>query len=94
VWQNAGGDAQEARPKPDEGMELESGIADTVRTFRSHSKTNFYFVFLVKEDSFAAFNRAKETAASLGFQYGWEPFAMNEPIMLSRGGGQSVLPQN
>jgi hypothetical protein len=65
-----------------------------VRTFRNNSNTNFYFVFLVKADSFAAFDRAKETAADLGFQYGWEPYGLAEPIVLSRGQGRAILPQN
>ena len=93
-WLDAGGGAQEARPRAEQGLEPESAIADMIRAFRSGSQTNFYFVFLVKADSFAAFNRAKETAANLGFQYGWEPYGLAEPIVLSRGQGRAILPQN
>ncbi|HWX21839.1 MAG TPA: hypothetical protein VN578_18205 [Candidatus Binatia bacterium] len=95
-WQSLGRGTEEATPKQGQGIEPESGVAEMVQTFRKNSKTNFYFAFLVKADSFAAFNRAKETAGTLGFQFGWDPFAIDEPIRLglSRGEGQRILPQN
>ena len=61
-------------PKWGQGDEPETGIADMAALFQQNSKTNFYFYFLVYDDSFAAFNRAKETAVGLGFQYGWYPY--------------------
>ena len=73
--------------------EPESGVESMVRTFQRFSKTNYYFVFWVYEDSFAAFNRAKETAASLGFQYGWDPVARNTKLKLGER-GTSIPPQN
>jgi hypothetical protein len=75
------------------GEEPETGLARMVRTFQSSAKTNFYFAFLVRADSFAAFNRVKEDADKSGFQCGWEPFTADEPIILGRR-GQRILPQN
>jgi len=71
----------------------ESGVEQMVGTFRSHSRTNYYFAFSVYEDSFAAFNRAKGTAVSLGFQYGWEPMAQNEQLKFVER-GENTPPQN
>jgi hypothetical protein len=93
----------EWHPRPDGGTEFvakagageepEAGLARMVRAFQSTAKTNFYFAFLVRADSFAAFNRVKEDADKSGFQCGWEPFAAEEPIILGRR-GQRILPQN
>ena len=85
--------AQTVEPRWGQGDDPESGVEQIVRTFRSYSKTNYYFVFSVYEDSFAAFNRAKETAASLGFQYGWDPVAQNTKLQLGSQ-GKSIPPQN
>jgi hypothetical protein len=43
------------------------------QAFKDSGQTNFYFAFWVYDDSFEAFMRAREAAARLGFQYGWEP---------------------
>lgn len=75
------------------GEDPETGVSRMARQFQSSARTNFYFVFLVKDDSFPAFNLAKETADRLGFQCGWEPFTAEEPILLGNR-GQRVLPQN
>lgn len=75
------------------GEDPETGVTRMVRQFQSTSRTNLYFSFLVKDDSFPAFNLAKETADRLGFQCGWEPFTAEEPIFLGPR-GQRVLPQN
>ena len=95
-WRIAAGGYQEATPRPQGGIEPESGLTEMVRTFQRNSRTNFYFLFLVKADSFGAFNRAKETAANLGFQYGWKPYGADQPFILSssRAEDPSVLPQN
>jgi hypothetical protein len=79
--------------KPGLGEEPETGLARMVRAFQSSARTNFYFAFLVRADSFAAFNQVKEGADRLGFQCGWEPFTPEEPIILGRR-GQRILPQN
>jgi hypothetical protein len=92
-WQRVAGKGLFVEPRWGQGDDPESGVEQIVRTFRSYSKTNYYFVFSVYEDSFAAFNRAKETAASLGFQYGWDPVAQNTKLQLGSH-SESIPPQN
>ena len=92
-WQRVVGQGVFVEPRREQGNEPESGVESMVRTFQRFSKTNYYFVFWVYEDSFAAFNRAKETAASLGFQYGWDPVARNTKLKLGER-GTSIPPQN
>jgi len=80
-------------PRPEKGEAPESGVTQMVEAFKASSKTNFYFTFLVYDDSFDAFVRARETAMKLGFQYGWEPLPENQRLQLGRQ-GERVLPQN
>ena len=80
-------------PRWGQGDEPTSGIEEMVRAFRQASRTNFYFAFYVYDDSFAAFNRAKETATLLGFQYGWKPIPQNLPLEQTDR-GEGVPPQN
>jgi hypothetical protein len=93
-WRRAAGGIVLVEPKRDQGDEPESGIAEMAQALGRQSKTNFYFTFLVYEDSFAAFNRAKETAASLGFQYGWEPLAQNTQLQFGGSHPENIPPQN
>jgi len=79
--------------RPGKGEAPESGVAQMVEAFRASSKTNYYFTFLVYDDSFDAFVRARETAMKLGFRYGWEPLPGNQRLQLGRQ-GESILPQN
>jgi hypothetical protein len=94
-WLLAPGRGLRVEPKRDQGEEPESGITEIAQALARNSKTNFYFTFYVYEDSFAAFNRAKETACNLGFQYGWEPEAQNTPLYASRSSQpENIPPQN
>lgn len=92
-WRARRDGGTEFLPRPGLGEEPESAVARMVREFRASAHTNYYFAFLVKDDAFAAFNVAKETADQLGFQCGWEPFTPREPIILGQH-GQRILPQN
>jgi hypothetical protein len=80
-------------PRPGEGDPPESGVTQMTLAFKAASKTNYYFAFWVYDDSFDAFTRARETAVSLGFQYGWEPLPRDRRLQLSRH-GEHILPQN
>jgi len=80
-------------PRPNLGDEPEQGVTDMAQAFTEIGHTNFYFAFWVYDDSFAAFIRARETAARLGFQYGWEPLPQNARLQLGSQ-GEHVLPQN
>lgn len=82
-----------AEPKAGQGEDAGPGIAQMVEAFKTSGRTNYYFEFYVYEDSFEAFVRAREAAARLGFQYGWEPLPANQLLRLS-GQAEQVLPQN
>lgn len=82
-----------AEPKVGQGEDPGAGVSQMVEAFKTSARTNYYFEFYVYEDSFDAFVRARETAARLGFQYGWEPLPANQLLRLSRQAEQ-VLPQN
>jgi hypothetical protein len=93
VFQRQGNGDLRVAAKPGAGEEAENGVVQMVENFKRASKTNFYFAFYVYEDSFEAFNRAKETAARLGFQYGWEPLARGTELNLNPG-VRGIPPQN
>jgi hypothetical protein len=85
----------DVKPRPGLGDDPERGVANMVQVFMANAKTNYYFGFVVYDDSFDAFTRARETATKLGFQYGWEPLPENQPLRLSwQGQGEQILPQN
>lgn len=92
-WQRAGSREVYVVPRPELGESPEEAVAEMARAFRAAGKTNYYFVFNVYEDSFGAFNRAKEAADRLGFQYGWDPLTQNTRLKLGER-GESVPPQN
>lgn len=92
-WQQAGNREFYVVPRPDRGEAPETAVAEMAQAFRAAGKTNYYFVFTVYEDSFGAFNRAKETADRLGFQYGWDPVTQNTRLKLGAR-GENIPPQN
>ena len=92
-WQRVAGKGVFVAPRPDQGEVPEPGVTEMIQTFRAAGKTNYYFVFWVYEDSFGAFNRAKETAARQGFQYGWDPVTQNTRLKLGER-GENIPPQN
>ena len=50
-----------------------------------------YLAFLVRPNSFEAFQVAREQAWKQGFKVGWEPQNTNDPITFGLGsGGRSV----
>jgi hypothetical protein len=85
--------ARYVEPRPGLGDEPEQGVTEMTQAFKAAGNTNFYFAFWVYDDSFDAFVNARETAARLGFQYGWEPLPQNERLQLGEQ-GEHVLPQN
>jgi len=80
-------------PRPEQGDEPESGVTKMAQAFKANGQTNYYLAFWVYDDSFDAFIRARETAANLGLQYGWNPLPENQRLELSRE-GEHILPQN
>jgi hypothetical protein len=85
--------ARYVEPQPGLGDEPEQGVTEMTQAFKASGNTNFYFAFWVYDDSFDAFISAREAAARLGFQYGWEPLPHNERLQLGAQ-GEHVLPQN
>lgn len=49
-------------------------------------KTNQYIVFLVRDDSFTVFRKARQVADKAGFDTGWELLGIDEPIKFGEGG--------
>jgi hypothetical protein len=50
------------------------------------SKTNQYVAFLVRDDSFSVFRKARQIADEAGFETGWELLGIDEPIKFGEGG--------
>jgi hypothetical protein len=85
--------ARFVEPRPGLGDEPDHGVAGMAQAFKAAGATNYYFAFWVYDDSFQAFLRARETAARLGFQYGWMPLPRNPRLQLGPQ-GESVPPQD
>jgi hypothetical protein len=49
-------------------------------------KTNQYIAFLVRDDSFNVFRKARQVADEAGLDTGWELLGIDEPIMFGEGG--------
>jgi hypothetical protein len=49
-------------------------------------KTNQYVAFLVRDDSFTVFRKARQLADDAGFDTGWELLGIDEPIKFGEGG--------
>jgi hypothetical protein len=48
--------------------------------------TNQYIAFLVRDDSFSIFRKARQVADTAGFDTGWELLGIDEPIKFGEGG--------
>lgn len=92
-WRPHQGGATEVIARAGQGEDPQAAVRRLAQAFYASGRTNYYFAFLVKDDSFPAFSQAKEAAEVLGFQCGWEPFTEREPILLSPR-GQRIFPQN
>jgi hypothetical protein len=49
-------------------------------------KSNQYIAFLVRDDSFTIFRKARQVADAAGFDTGWELLGIDEPIKFGEGG--------
>lgn len=67
-------DDETAHPIQGKGIDLARSPRELETYFNSLSKDSVYIAFLVFEDSFPAFLRAKQMAVGSGLAYGWEPF--------------------
>jgi len=82
-------------PRADAGDDPETGVRQMMQAFKAHAQTNYFFAFAVYPGSFDAFIRAREIAATNGFQYGWDPLPETEDKRLQLvEHGEHILPQN
>ena len=77
-WQDAGS-SYVTSPKQDKGLDPRYGGAALAQLFRGLSRSDYYVAFYVFEDSFSAFNAAKQMAVAAGLEYGWKPLESTEP---------------
>ena len=87
--------ALEARPGvPGETMEgLESPNGKFQAILSQLDKTNQYIAFLVRDDSFNVFRKARQIADEAGFETGWELLGIDEPIKFTGEGGTAIATQ-
>ncbi len=73
-----------AVPKKGKGIDPNANAAALRTYFRNQSGSSVYMVFCVFEDSFRAFNCAKQFATESGLAYGWDPFQLSHgPVSFS-----------
>lgn len=77
-----------ADPRLGKGIDPVANATVLSTYFRELSNPNSYVVFMVFEDSFAAFIHAKQMAIQSGLNYGWDPNLISEgPVRFVRKGG-------
>jgi hypothetical protein len=65
---------------------LEAANSKYQATLALLDKDHQYIAFLVRDDSFNVFRKARQVADSLGFDTGWELLGIDEPIKFGEGG--------
>jgi hypothetical protein len=80
------------------GLEVRTGIAGEMITELDDPNSKFqailsqldkrqqYIAFLVRDDSFTIFRKARQIADTAGFDTGWELLGIDEPIKFGEGG--------
>jgi uncharacterized phage infection (PIP) family protein YhgE len=72
---------------PIEGKGLSGTDKDAIAHLVSNvQQSGRYISFIVYEDSFTAFIKARDTAISQGVEYGWRPEEMSDPVVFSTEG--------
>jgi hypothetical protein len=84
--------SETAHPKPGRGIDPANEAALT-SYFKALSGTSVYLAFLVFEDSFPAFIRAKQLASASGLAYGWEPYEISHGSVTFGPVGHTPKPQ-
>ncbi|MGD1018864.1 MAG: hypothetical protein ABSA12_06040 [Verrucomicrobiia bacterium] len=76
--------------RPGVAGETISGLADQNSKFQAIlsqlDKSRQYIAFLVRDDSFTMFRKARQVADEAGFETGWELLGIDEPIKFGEGG--------
>jgi hypothetical protein len=68
------------------GMELNRSNSEYRNILSKLETDKDYVAFLVRPDSFSAFRQAREIAWKAGFDVGWEPQTLENPIVFGSGG--------
>jgi hypothetical protein len=89
VWAK-NSEGREAKPMRDRGFKDTDKIHDYFQRIPSR---RFYVAFLVYEDSFSIFNKAKDLAVRAGVTYGWEPYIVSRSVQFVDEGGFTPKPQ-
>jgi hypothetical protein len=87
-WTDESPTIRRVEPAPDQGLAALADPAALARFFHQFPAAEVYLVFQVYEDSFAAFNAAKEAAVAQGLEYTWEPRRSDEVLRT----GAAALP--
>jgi hypothetical protein len=66
--------------------DLENPNSKYLATLTLLDKDKQYIAFLVRDDSFAVFRKARQVADRLGLDTGWELLGIDEPIKFGAGG--------
>ncbi|HEX9046908.1 MAG TPA: hypothetical protein VF988_07760 [Verrucomicrobiae bacterium] len=85
--------SETAEPIPTKGIDPKRNAADLANIFKSLSDGSVYIAFCVYEDSFPAFISAKQSAASAGLAFGWEPFLISDGPVVFAAVGHTPKPQ-
>lgn len=86
-------DDETAHPIRGKGIDLARNPRDLETYFNGQSKDSVYIAFLVFEDSFPAFLRAKQMAVGSGLAYGWEAFQNEHGPITFGENGHTTNPQ-
>lgn len=89
VW-SKNSEGEVATPKRDRGFTDPNKLQDYFQRIPSRK---VYVVFLVYEDSFSIFNKAKDLAVRAGVTYGWEPYVASRSVQFVDEGGFTPKPQ-
>jgi len=86
-------DDETAHPIRGKGIDLARNPRDLETYFKIQSKDSVYIAFLVFEDSFPTFLRAKQMAVASGLAYGWEAFQNEHGPVTFGENGHTTNPQ-
>ena len=86
-------DGETANPIRGKGIDLARNPRELETYFNGQSKDSVYIAFLVFEDSFPAFLRAKQMAVGSGLSYGWEAFQNEHGPITFGENGHTTNPQ-
>jgi hypothetical protein len=78
----------EARPgvSGESAVDLENPNSKYREILSRLDKDKQYIAFLVRDDSFNVFRKARQVADNLGLDTGWELLGIDEPIKFGAGG--------